>query len=228
MSKFVVVDTEGNGLFRYDLPADAEGQPRLAALAMIFLNESLEIEREWVRLVKPDGWVMSAEAEAINGLSMDRLNAEGVPIAEVLEAYTAAINDGYVVAAHNAQFDCKALRGALRLAGMDDLFERTPNFCTMRKSAGIIPKAGGKKGWPKLSEAKAFLIERGRMPADIPDAPHTPLHDALVCVAILRFLHDEGVDLTPEIHRGKPGKMPESKPEAVSSAVKLADQELPK
>lgn len=230
MTKFVVVDTEGSGLFDYSRPADDPGQPRLAALAMIFLDDRLQIERQYIQLVKPDGWVMSAEAEAVNGLSMDRLRAEGVPVAEVLAAYTAAIEAGYAVAAFNAQHDCKTMRAELRRADMPDLFERTPNFCCMRKSNGPIPKASGKKGWPSLREAKAFLEARGVVFEDA--AQHQALPDALVCVEILRYLQSVGVDLTPEVHfknqaPGKSGKPVEVAQHLVKPAVPLAQQEIP-
>jgi hypothetical protein len=34
---YVIIDTEGSGLFDFSKPADAEGQPRLAQLAMIYM-----------------------------------------------------------------------------------------------------------------------------------------------------------------------------------------------
>ncbi len=231
MQKFIVIDTEGSGLFDYSKPADADGQPRLAALAIIYLDTDLNMEREYVALVKPDGWVMAGEALAINELTMDRLQAEGLPIVDVLSEYAAAIDAGYAVAAHNAQHDCKAMRAELRLAGLDDRFERTQNFCTMRKSVGIIPKENGKKGWPKLSEAKAFL--------KIEEDGHTALGDARAAAAVLRYLRDQGVDLTPEVHFAnqapdKGGKSSEvASPLARKSAIpspvvgKVADQEIP-
>ena len=39
--KYVVIDTETSGLFDFSKPADAEGQPRLASLAMVFLDQDM-------------------------------------------------------------------------------------------------------------------------------------------------------------------------------------------
>jgi DNA polymerase III subunit epsilon len=159
--------------------------------------------------VRPDGWSMTPGATAVNGLTDEILAEKGVPVTEVLAAYSEAISEGRAVVAFNAQHDCKTMRAELRRAGMPDLFEQTQNFCAMRKAAGVIPKAGGKKGWPKLSEACAFLkIEQ-------PDA-HTALADARSAATIFRYLREQGVDITPEVHYAK--KTPESKLAAEGSS----------
>lgn len=78
--KYAIIDAESSGLFDYSKPADAEGQPRVASFGLILLNEQFILESEVEYLIKPDGWVMGAKAGAVNGLTIDRLNAEGVPI----------------------------------------------------------------------------------------------------------------------------------------------------
>lgn len=245
MPKYVVIDTETSGLTQNHLPADHPDQPYLASLALIFVNESIAVEREEQFLVKPDGWVMSAEAEAVNGLSTAHLLANGRPVSEALDAYVAAIEAGYVVVAHNAQFDCKIMRGALRRAGRDDMFERTPNICTMRGLMGVcrIPNKNGKGiKMPKLAEAMAhFKLEQ-------PPA-HTAMGDARSVYALLRMMVRIGVMPEPAIHHAKEGtkagdalkarggtpepgnplgapQEPETK-EAPKPASKLADEELP-
>jgi len=191
--KFCVIDTEGSGLFNFQLPADAPSQPRLAELAMILLKDDLSVEEEYRALVKPDGWEMQPEATAVNGLTTERLEAEGKPIGEVLDVYQQAIREGFAIAAFNAQFDCKTMRGEFRRAGRDDLFTLTKNVCVMRKSQGVIPRPDGKKSWPKLEHCRAFL--------NLSDAgAHGAVADAHAAVAILRYLHSRGVDLTPEVH----------------------------
>ncbi len=73
-----------------------------------------------------DGWDMSAKAGAVNGLTTEMLLAGGNPVSQVLDFYEACIRDGYHMAAYNAQFDGKMMRGEYRRAGRDDLFEITP------------------------------------------------------------------------------------------------------
>lgn len=236
MPNFIVIDTESNGLFDFTKPADAEGQPRLAELAMLTLDADLKVIREFAGLVKPDGWVMHPEASAVNGLTTDQLLEHGRPVAEVLAEYTAAIDAGHAVAAFNAQHDCKMMRAELRRAGIDDRFERTLNFCCMRKSNGVILKASGKKGWPSLDEAKA-RVDFDPAAFGV-EGKHRALADAYAAYVILKHLRDHGVDLTPEVHfknqaPGKSGKTAETaqyltgKP-AAAPAGNVADQDIPR
>lgn len=199
---FAVIDTEGSGIFDYKKPADADGQPRMAELAIIYLNDKLEIEREYQAYVKPDGWAMAAEATAINGLTTEFLIENGKPVAEILAVYSEAITEGRAIVAFNAQHDCKTLRAELRRAGMPDLFEQTRNVCVMRKANGHILKKGGKKGWPSMQEAREFLQASGSEWLDPASEgkPHGALRDARDATGIFRFLTEAGVNLTPEVH----------------------------
>lgn len=185
---YAIVDTETSGLFNFALPADAEGQPRLAHLAMIFVGENLQEESIVDLLVKPDGWTMPPEVAAINHLPNELLLEKGLPVAHVLQAYTDAVDCGRIIVAFNSQYDTKIMRGELRRAGMDDRFERTPNICVMRALTDIckIPKANGKGyKFPKLAEAMtAFNIKQ--------DGAHTAGGDARSALELFRVLKNSG------------------------------------
>lgn len=197
---YIVTDTETTSLFDFKQPADADGQPRLASLTMIFVNEALEVEKEYSVYIRPDGWEMNPDATKINGLTTEFLNEHGVPIAEALNEYSSAIDNGYIMVAHNSQFDAKAIRAELRRAGMDDRFERAPNICTMRALTDIckIPPRGNRGGykWPSLSEACVFfhMEEFG---------DHTAKADAYACLALLRKLKEMGAMPVPAVHYAK-------------------------
>jgi DNA polymerase III epsilon subunit-like protein len=202
--KYVCIDTETSGLPRYKgadgkpIPADAEGQPRLAELAMVFLREDLSIEREIALYVRPSNWKMDPGATEANGLTDEFLNEHGREITLVLEEYRQAIeDDGRVVAAFGAQFDCKIMRGELRRAGMSDMFDITPNTCLMRACQGLgIKKANGKGGWPQLSDVLAhFCIKQ--------EGAHTGLGDARAVAALLPIFIREGILQPPGIHKAK-------------------------
>lgn len=199
--RYVVIDTETSGIPRYKgddgkpIPADAEGQPRLAELAMVFLDENLAIEREIALYVRPDNWKMDEGATAVNGLTDEFLNEHGKPVTEVLSEYQNAIEDGRIIVAFGAQFDCKILRGELRRAGLDDMFDKTLNTCLMRSCQGQgIKKANGKGGWPGLADVCAhFGIEQ--------EAKHTGMADARAAAAILPKLIELGCLQPPAIHK---------------------------
>lgn len=200
MPKYLIIDTEGTGLFDYKRPADAEGQPRLAELMMIFADENMEVEREFHCYIRPDGWEMSPGATAINKLTNELLNEHGIPVVEALNEYNSAITNGYVMVAHNAQHDAKQIRAELRRAGLADRFEDAPNLCTMRSLTDVckIPPNGGRGGykWPKLSEACVFFGMENM-------GDHSAQNDARACLALLRKMRDLGVMPEAKVHLAK-------------------------
>jgi len=193
---YLVIDTETTGLFDFSKPADAEGQPRLANLAMIALDSDLKEEARWNLYIKPDGWKMAPEAQKTNGLTDEFLTANGVPVKDALETYVGLIEQGYIVVAFNAQYDTKVMRGELRRAGMEDRFETTPNICAMRALTGVckLPRANGKGyKFPKLVEAcHHFHIDQ-------PEA-HTALGDVIVTAQLLAWLTKLELLPEPEVH----------------------------
>ena len=205
---YAVIDTETSGLFDFSKPADAEGQPRLASFAAIRLDADLNEEGANEYLIKPEGWILSDEVMKINGLTMERLEKEGRPVADVLKFYSALIERGYVIVAFNSQFDCKVMRGEMRRAGVPDLFEATPNICAMRAAVDVVkaPKASGRGyKFPKLSEACAhFGIEQTEQ--------HSAMADAHAATAIFLELKALGVCPDPAVHYAK------NRPDAVSEA----------
>lgn len=203
MTRYLIIDTETSGLPDFAKPAEAEGQPRLCSIALILADERGEEIGHGAEhyLIKPDGWEISPEITAINGLTTERCEAEGVPITTVLARYTDLIERGHVVIAYNSQFDTKIMRGELRRAGMPDLFEQTPNVCAMRACKQLnIEKAGEKKsGFPKLTDTYRHFFK-----AEVPDN-HTALGDARACLMIWRELIKMGAAPAPEVHYAKEG-----------------------
>jgi DNA polymerase III subunit epsilon len=196
---YAVIDTETSGLFDFSKPADAEGQPRLAHLGIIFVDETLQEESIVDLLVKPDGWTMPPDVAAINHLPQELLMEKGLPVAHVLQAYTDAVDRGRIIVCYNSQYDTKIMRGELRRAGMDDRFERTPNICVMRALTDIcqIPKAKGNGfKFPKLSEAMAhFGIEQ--------HGAHSAGGDARSALELFRVLKDAGRCPEPSVNYAK-------------------------
>ena len=208
MKKYLVIDTETSGLFDFAQPADAPGQPRLATIAMIILDEELKSVAETGYIIKPDGWEMSEAVTKINGLTTEHLTKHGRPIREVLAIYSGFVLAGAIVVAFNSQFDTKMVRGELRRAGLPDLFTVTPNICVMRAATPIckVPKkSGGGYKFPKLGEACAhFGIEQ--------PAAHSALGDARSAAEIMRRLHALKALPEPEVHFAKDRPAPTPAP----------------
>lgn len=198
-TRYLIVDTETSGLFDFSKPADADGQPRLCGITMIpVIGNEPQLDDSRTTLIKPDGWTISAEITAINGLTTERCEAEGRPVALVLEDYSALVLSGHIVVAYNAQFDTKIMRAELRRAGMPDLFEQTPNICCMRACRGLnVAKANGKKGQPTLADACRHFIG-----ASSPEQ-HNSLADATSCLMLFLKLQERNLLPAPQVHYAK-------------------------
>jgi len=191
---YACCDVESSGLFDYSKPADADGQPRMASLAILTLADDLSIADEFHTLIKPDGWEMDpvkhAGAIAAHGLTQEKLLAEGIPVAEALAKYTAMLDAGRVIVGYNVSYDLKVLRGELRRAGLPDRFETTASVDCMRPLTDIckIPKASG-RGYklPKLVEAYASIFKKDF------EGAHGALADARACAEIFKEMQPRGI-----------------------------------
>lgn len=214
--KFIVLDTETSGLMDYKRPADAEGQPRVAEVGLIYLDDDLNVEKEYNAYVQPDGWVVEPDAFAINGLTTEFLKEHGVPIQMVLAVYSQAILQGYSVVAFGAQFDCKMMRAEFRRAGLNDLFEQTKSLCIMRglmshaKQTGrwlnkydpegnilLTQKGVPAGGMPKLTDACRYYG------IPLPEKAHGGLGDARAAALIFAAMVKEGFDRQAIVHYSK-------------------------
>lgn len=187
---YVIIDTESDGLFDHTKPADAVGQPRMAAMGLILVNSDLVIEAEHSFLIRPDGWIFDDECDAakVNGLTHARLIADGVDVKEPLRLYGDAIDQRRVVVGFNVPHDLKTLRAELRYAGFPDRFMQTRHICVMQGCRKLVDARSpdGRKKAPKLAEACAFFgIEQGA-------GAHTDAGDARSALEILRRLRDAG------------------------------------
>jgi DNA polymerase-3 subunit epsilon len=182
MSGYLILDTETTSLLDFRRPPEASGQPRMAAVAMIFLGAQQQWEFEWACLVQPEGWEMSHDAGAVNGLTTDRLRIEGLPVWVPLLLFAEGVRQGRTIVAHNAEFDLAIMRGELRRRGMD--LEEVRSFCTMNASTSVC-KLPGRKGykWPKLSEAYEYFFDK-----PVENA-HSALSDARACWQIFEKLN---------------------------------------
>jgi len=187
---YAVIDTEGSGLFDFKKPADAPGQPRMASLGLILVNEEFAVEERHTWLVKPEGWTFDNNSEAAqkNGLTHERLMDEGVDVRIPLRAVGDAIDRRRIWVGFNAPHDMKTFRAEARIVGYPDRYMQTRHICVMQGCRQLVNArtADGRKKAPRLEEAcKHFGIDQG-------DAAHTGLGDAESAYQILLRLRDAG------------------------------------
>lgn len=127
-------------------------------------------------IIKPNGWTITPEAEAVHGISLEKCEAEGISIKDALKPFIGMHMWCDVVVAHNHNFDSKIVRAEMiRLNSKytREQFKAKPFKCTMMETTSFckLPKPSGRRGfkWPKLEELHRTLFN-----AEMEDA-----HDAL-------------------------------------------------
>jgi len=187
---FLFFDTETTGLpKRYWAPLDdLDNWPRLVQLAWLLTDETGREIKSISKIIKPNGFIIPAEAAAVHGISTERAHEEGVSLNPVLKEFVSAVDEAKILVAHNIQFDEKIMGAELlRNKHEHKLFER-PKICTMQSSTNYcaIPSEYGYK-WPKLVELHNCLFGE-----EFKDA-HDALADVRACARCFFELIDRGV-----------------------------------
>jgi DNA polymerase III epsilon subunit-like protein len=186
---YLVFDTETTGLMRFDQSDDAPCQPRLASWALLLVNDALQVTAAHCGLVKPNGWTMPLEAERINGLTTEMLQAAGESVRRPLSLFVEAIEDGRTLVAHNLAFDRRVMRGEMMRLGWPEAQDVPLGLCTMQdltQACGIPNPRGAGFKWPRLNEAIPALLGREFHGA------HGALADAMGCLDLLRWIKAQG------------------------------------
>jgi DNA polymerase III epsilon subunit-like protein len=144
----LVFDTETSGLGASDRPVE---------LGYIRIDNGLETLAHSALLKSVEE--IHPKASEVNGITMERLAAEGKDPKGELERFFAVvrdvIKDGGVMVAHNSEFDIKMLARLAGDVGLDCPLTKSNVFCTMRKSTNqcqLPPFRFGSYKYPKLSE----------------------------------------------------------------------------
>jgi DNA polymerase III epsilon subunit-like protein len=157
-------DTETTGIPRdYRAPAsDLANWPRLVQIAWLEVDEDGRELAGAEHVIRPDGFVIPPAAAAIHGITTERALAEGVSLADVLDALAPRILAADTLFAHNIAFDEKIVGAELLRAGRDNVIEARPRRCTMLESTRYcaLPGRYGPK-WPTLAELHHKLFGEG-------------------------------------------------------------------
>ncbi|MEC7949852.1 MAG: DNA polymerase III subunit alpha, partial [Bacteroidota bacterium] len=163
----LIYDTETTGLPRdWNAPiSDSDNWPRLVQLAWQLHDANGKLLSRGNRIVQPDGFTIPYNSTKIHGITTDRAQAEGVPLADVAAEFMAdAANANYVMG-HNIGFDVNVVGAELLrlnqaaepltdIAIIDSKDEGT-EFCA------IPGGRGGKFKWPTLTELHQKLFGEG-------------------------------------------------------------------
>lgn len=186
-------DTETTGLPLFKEPSEDPRQPRIFQLAADLVDlDTRRTVASMSQLIKPAGWVIPPDVEALTGVSTERAAMFGLDATVVLDMFFsmwAMATDGRI--AHNEAFDARLVRIACmrhRDADFADHWKAGAGFCTCTASTQIVNlppsekmKAAGRNNpkQPKLSEAYEFFTGQ----------PLQNAHDAGADVAACRVIY---------------------------------------
>ncbi len=164
---FLVFDTETTGLTRQNLPeSHPDHWPRMVQLAWQLHDDEGRIIDRGDLLVKPGGaFDIPFQSEKIHGISTALAEAEGKPLAEVLERFGEALRKTRYLVGHNLAFDLGVVGAEMIRAGKEELREillSRPVIDTMSEEPTVyvgIPGRGVKGfKYPKLEELYQHLF----------------------------------------------------------------------
>lgn len=171
-------DTETTGMIKnWNIPIDgSDNIPNIVQLGWALFTRKGQHILSTSNIIKPNGWTIEPQAEAIHGISLERCEAEGISIQDALKPFCFMHQMSDCNVAHNHNFDSKIVRA--ELIRLESKYTRehfksqafkctmmeTTSFCKLRKPNG----RGGYK-WPKLEELHEKLFNE----------PMANAHDAL-------------------------------------------------
>lgn len=186
-------DAETSGLWKDALDPLHPSQPHLVQLACKVVRVSDRKKMGGaVWLIRPDGWSIEPDAEAVHGISLASCYAYGLPLAHVLLQLQAACRTAELAVAHHVQFDRAVILSAInRTNTPTGWWDRMASSfrCTMERATDHVRLPGnfGTFKFPKLEEALDFFF-----PAS---APHKQTHqgeyDADACEALWFAMDDQ-------------------------------------
>ncbi len=162
---FLIFDTETTGLPRnWNAPlTDSDNWPRCIQIAWQLHDAMGNMIEHEDYLIQPEGFNIPFDAEKIHGISTELAQKEGIPLAEMMQKFSAVLEKTKFLVGQNVGFDLNIMGAEfLRLNQVNVL----PNFpvldtCT-ETTAQLCQIPGGRYGkfkLPTLSELHAFLFD---------------------------------------------------------------------
>lgn len=195
MDSFILVfDFETTGFPIWKEPSESPEQPHIVQASAELVDASnREVVEELDLIVRPEGWEITADMEAIHGISHERAMAEGVPERTAIEAMLKMRERASLRVAHNRTFDDRIQRiGLKRYFDQPDdnlpegyqqpseAWKDGKGFCTCQEAR----KALGLKKLPTLQEAHVALLGHEF------NGAHNAKNDTAACRAIYFALLD--------------------------------------
>lgn len=203
MKTIIFYDTETTGLPLFKEPSGHPDQPHITQIAAeLCVEETGEVLGSMNMLIRPEGWTIPEELQALTGITMDRANRFGVPAKAALAAFMELWCNADLRCGHNESFDARIARIAIMRCAywsgeamqtgdgeipFADYWKAAPSFCTQANSTKILnlppsekmaaKRMKGPKS-PTLGEAYQFFTGQAL------DGAHNAQVDIMACKAV--------------------------------------------
>lgn len=164
---FLIYDTETTGLPRdWNAPlTDSENWPRLVQLAWQLHDAQGKLISRGNRIVKPEGFTIPYTSAKIHGITTERAEKDGHPLAEVLAEFDKDLAQSTYVMGHNIEFDVNIVGAEYhRLAQPVEKLTDKPVIDSKNEATDFCAIPGGRGGqfkWPTLTELHQKLFSIG-------------------------------------------------------------------
>lgn len=162
---YLIFDTETTGLpKRWDAPiTDTGNWPRCVQIAWQLHDEMGKLIEHQDYLIKPEGFNIPYDAEKVHGISTELAEAEGLPLAEVLEKFNIALSKSKFIVGQNLKFDINIMGCEFHRFGMESPMGSMPVLDTCTEvTASLLQLPGGRGGkfkLPTLTELHSYLFK---------------------------------------------------------------------
>lgn len=163
---YLIFDTETTGLPRnWNAPlSDSDNWPRCIQIAWQIHDSNGALVEHQDFLVKPEGFNIPFDAEKIHGISTELAAAEGVPLEEVIGAFTSALEQVRFVVGQNVGFDLNIMGAEYLRLGLENQLENFPVLDTCTETTAQLCKIPGGRGGrfklPTLTELHQYLFQQ--------------------------------------------------------------------
>jgi DNA polymerase III epsilon subunit-like protein len=164
MPSILFLDAETTGLPKRSPSGEMSQWPRAVTLAWAVVDSVAGARRVAYVIIRPDGFVIPADAVAVHGITQAAARRSGIPIETVLERLQSDITESQPVlmVGHNLDFDLSVIAEEFKRLDRPSPFAGMQHFCTMRETTALcrIPGPRGRFKWPRLEELHRHLFGR--------------------------------------------------------------------
>lgn len=188
MSRILFYDTETSGMPLWDKPSSDKAQPHILQVAAFLVETATrEVVSSIDLTVRPDGWTIDPEAQAVHGISTERAAEIGVPETSAVLALHNLWERADLRVGHVESFDARIVRIALKRHGwgasLADQWKAGRAECTALLARPDVRSSGRARG-PKLAEAYRFYTFTEL------EGAHSARADAAACMDVYWAIQD--------------------------------------